>query len=464
MNSDQRNGLEQRFEELARAGLTRRQALTLASTALGSAGLAALLAACGGSPTTPSSGSAKPTSSGLAEPQSTVEIEYWQYHYESKINLVNKLIPQFEAAHPKIKIKHVDYPYDTFRQKVQTAVQAGGGPDVLNVYYGWVPAYYLADFLRPLPEAIFPASDLKRDFFPMVSSVSFGGKYYALPTAVRTLALFWNKALLSAAGASAPPATWEEMVDVALKTTKRAGGKLVQAGATWDPSGQGHNWWRACLTRQNGATPISADNRKIDWTSDASLESFAWYLDLNRTHHVGEQGFYDDGANAFQTGHAALHVDGSYRVGTLVAKAPDLPWAVAPLPHHKAKASYASFWCNGITRRATGDREVAAARFVQFLASAEVMKQWTPAVGELPARVALAKDPQFTADPRLSAFVVQLEDAYADFLVDESAERKAALDALDKVLLKNADPKQALTEAQAIVQKQFDDYWSQIKK
>jgi len=35
---------------------------------------------------------------------------------------------------------------------------------------------------------------------------------------------------------------------------------------------------------------------------------------------------------------------------------------------------------------------------------------------------------------------------------------------LDKVLLKNADPKQALTEAQAIVQKGFDDYWSQVKK
>lgn len=105
------------------------------------------------------------------------------------------LIPRFQEQNPMITVKHVTHPYDAFRQQVQAAVQAGQGPDVLNVFYGWAPAYYLADFLKPMPEAVFPTATVEEEFFPMLSSVRFEDQYYAIPTAVRTLGLFWNQDL-----------------------------------------------------------------------------------------------------------------------------------------------------------------------------------------------------------------------------------------------------------------------------
>lgn len=498
MKSRDYDDLLYRIDVLRRKGLSRRQIIRLAGMAVSGSALAAIVAACGGgsgdeSSTTPtSSGSGGSSGSGSSsgssstpgatggspaaggssgtsgsvsdwQPENEVEIEYWQYAYESKVKLVDELIPKFQEQNPKIKVKHITHPYDAFRQQVQAAVQAGQGPDVLNVFYGWVPAYYLANFLKPMPADFFPPDQVQKDFFPMLSSVQFDGQYYAIPTAVRTLGLFYNKDLLAQAGFDKPPANWDELVEVAVATTKRAGdGALEQAGMTWDPDGQGHSWWRSCLTRQNGQQPISDDNTQIFWTEPAALEAFVWYLDLNRTHKTGEMGFYEDGATAFQTGHAALHIDGSYRVGTYESNAPDLPYGVAVLPERKDRASYASFWCNTITRNAEGDKEKAAAKFIQFLSTPEVMLEWTERIGELPARPEAAQDPKLMENEKLAGFLQQLDYSYADFFVDESKTRQAVLDALDRVLLQNADPEESLAQAEQEVQQTLDDFWAKI--
>lgn len=39
-----------------------------------------------------------------------VTIEYWQYYYESKVKLIDELIPVFEAQNPGIKVKHITFP------------------------------------------------------------------------------------------------------------------------------------------------------------------------------------------------------------------------------------------------------------------------------------------------------------------------------------------------------------------
>jgi multiple sugar transport system substrate-binding protein len=178
---------------------------------------------------------------------------------------------------------------------------------------------------------------------------------------------------------------------------------------------------------------------------------------------VTQNGFETDGATAFQNGHAALHVDGSYRIGTYTANAPDLPYGIVPLPSHKDKASFASFWCNAITRNAgEGDKMIAAAKFIDFMASPDVMRRWTPKVGELPARQAVAQEEAFAKDEKLGAFIEQLPYSYATFFVNEAANRQAVMDAMDAVLLQNEDPKKAVETAQATCQQILDDYWANV--
>lgn len=391
-----------------------------------------------------------------------VEIEYWQYEFAAKTELVNTLIPEFEAANPGIKVKHVNFPYDDFRQQVAAAVQAGEGPDVLNVYFGWVPAYVQQQFLVPLNQEYFPHDKIESDFFPTVMAAKVKDEYYALPTAVRTLALFCNMDILEEVGME-PPTTWEEAVEVAKATVIKDGDKFERVGMTYDLAGQGHNWWREALIRQAGGMPTTEDNRTLQWTTPEAIEAFNYVTAFLVEHGVTQNGFQTDGQTAFASGLAALHVDGSFRVGTYKSSAPDLNYKIVPLPGHKEKASFASFWCNTITRNAAeGDKAIAAAKWIDFLASADVMKQWTPAVGELPARVSLAEDPALMEDEKVAPFVESLAFSYATFMVNEADLRQAVLDAFDGVVLTGMDPEIALQEAQDKIQTQLDEYWASI--
>ncbi|MEI2736183.1 MAG: hypothetical protein V9G24_16265 [Rhodoblastus sp.] len=53
-------------------------------------------------------------------------------------------------------------------------------------------------YIVPLPEDAFPPDMVKSEFSPMVQASFQDGKLYTLPTAVRTLALFYNKDLMTA--------------------------------------------------------------------------------------------------------------------------------------------------------------------------------------------------------------------------------------------------------------------------
>jgi len=402
-------------------------------------------------------------------PAGPVEIEYWQYFYESKKNLVDQLIVDFEKENPNIKVIHTTFPYEQYNEKVAASIPAGRGPDVINLYYGWLPKYIDSGYLIPLPEKDFPAASIEQEFVPMVQAAKIDGKYWALPTAVRALAIFYNKDLWKAAGLDPdkPPKTLDELVEAAKKLTKRdAAGKMTVAGWRIDLANQDHHFYREVLIRAFGGTPQSADHKKILWTaSQAGYDAWQFLVDLTVKHKVSDPTIGQDGPTAWLAQQAAMMVSGSFYLGTAKSKA-SFSWGVFPIPAGpKGQFSFGSFWTHGITSKAAKDpaKLAASVKFLKYLTSAATMRRWTPAIGELPARVELLKDPAFTADPLLAPFIQSLPFAYATYFVDESADRKALIDAYDKVILKGEDPKKALDAAVAEVQKLFDNYWATKK-
>ncbi|MGE5623807.1 MAG: extracellular solute-binding protein [Methanocella sp.] len=395
-----------------------------------------------------------------------VTIEYWQYYYESKVKLVDELIKQFEKQNPDIKVEHKTFPYEQFNQKVAIAVPAGTGPDVVNLYYGWVPKYVEAGYLLPLPADAFPVKTIENDFLPMVDAVKLDGKYWGLPTAVRALALFWNKGLFKEAGLdpNKPPKTWDELQQYAVRLTKRdKNGQLLQEGYAWNADGQDLHVFTQVLLRQWGVTPFSPDNKKVLWNAKSGgYDAFRWWTDLAVKHKVGEPTFGGDYRTAFISGKAAMMIDGSFAIGTLKSKAKDIDWAVTTLPVREAggvKANFGSFWLHGLTVNAKGEKREAAIKFLKFLTSKEVMKRWLTEVGELPARQELADDADLLKDPIYGPFIAGLKYAYSTFFVDETSERQAIIDATNEVLLKGTDPKVALDRLVQGEQKIRDAYF-----
>ncbi len=395
-----------------------------------------------------------------------VTIEYWQYEFPAKVELMDTLIQEFESEHPDIKVKQTNFPYDQYNQKVATLVPAGKGPDVINLYYGWLPKYVQSGYLQPLPETAFP--DIADRFFPFVETARLNGNYYALPTGVRTLGLFYNKDLFAKAGLDPekPPTTWKELVaDAKALTETDKNGQFVIEGFAWEPGSQLHHWFRDGLLYQAGGKDTSEDRRQILWNeSPAGLEAFTYLVDFATKHKVGINGFYTDDANAFKTGYAAINVDGSYRLGSIKKDAPNLNFAVAPLPAYKGKSTQASFWANAIPANVTGEKLEAATTFLQFLISKGVQEQWVEKVGELPAQKEVALQDKYVNDPLLGPFISQLNDANAHFFIDETQERTLFVNAVDEVLLNGVSEEQAFQDLVAKTQKLYDDYWAKQDK
>ncbi len=397
----------------------------------------------------------------IAGQAADVTITYWQYFYQSKVDLMNDLIQQFEARNPGIKVEQVTFPYESYQQKVAAAVPAGEGPDVINLYYGWLPLWVKSGYIQALPDFNFSSRYLAKTFYPFVAqSVSFGGKNYSVPTAVRTLALIYNKKLFRDAGLdpNAPPRTLDELLTDARRLSKYdTQGNLVQAGLLMQPSGQGHVWIREVLFRQFGATPYSADGRTVTYNSQAGIQAFQWYTDRITKDKVGYPNFSTDDPTAFTAQKAAMNIDGSFRIATLNA-VKNLEWGAAELPTYKGiKSNFASFWTNAIVNGVTGAKLDAAVKFLTFLTSPEVQEQWLQKVGELPATPSLSD--KFKNDPVISVFLKGLAYAHATSYVDEAGQRAILDDAVDEVNLKKADPAAVLKAAAVKEQKLIDDFW-----
>ena len=402
--------------------------------------------------------------------QQPVAITYWQYFFESKVKLVDELIKQFESQNPGIQVVHENFPYDAYNQKVASAVSAGQGPDVINLFYGWVPLYVDSGYLQPLPADVFPAAEIERDFVPMIKNSKFDGKYWALPTAVRSLALFYNSDLLRAADIGRAPVTWDEFVTAAQRTTVRdAAGRTTVEGFGAAPNGQDHQLIREVLFRQWGAAPYSPDGRRVTYATPQGAAALKWYTDLLTQSKVGVIDFFPGGngyRDAFVAGRAAMIVDGSFAIASIRANM-KATWGVATLPKRTLggeASNFGSYWVHGLTTRAQGARRDAAIKFLKFLTSEAVQRLWLQRVGELPASRKLVGDPVLAADPVYGPFIQGLAYSRATLFVNETAQREVLVDAVNEVVINNKSPEQALAGAAMREQKILDEFWTKRPK
>ncbi len=392
-----------------------------------------------------------------------VEISYWQYYFKERVVAMDELIAQFQKANPGIIVRQTTFPYAQYRTKIAAAAPAGQGPDLFQLYYGWLRDYRRAGLLQPLATDMFPVAEIDRDFFPIVQMMKNGNAYWAIPTAVRTMGLFYNKRLLAGAlpAPAAPPGTLDHFVAEAKAVTRRdAHGNLLIAGTTIGLPSQDSHWWREVLVRQFGGTPYADNYRKVTYGDAAGAAALQWYTDLQKKDRVAEAGFMTAPAAAFRAGRVGLHVNASFLLGALQATH-GLDWGGAELPARNGiHANYSSYWANALAAGRTGAKRTAALKFLQFLTTDSAMALWLSRTGELPARQKAGLAPAVLANPLYGAFAKGLKTAVATDFVNEDAQRAVFIAMLNRVLLQNQNPLASVQEAAVAEQRIIDRYYA----
>jgi multiple sugar transport system substrate-binding protein len=128
---------------------------------------------------------------------------------------IDQIARDFEAQNPNIKIVMEYVGYDAIHDKITTGMAAKPPAyDASMIDVIWPDEFIKAGYLLDVTSRITP--DMKSGIFPSAwNGVTRNGKVYGMPWLMDTKYFMYNQDILTQAGFSAAPKTWEELIDQA---------------------------------------------------------------------------------------------------------------------------------------------------------------------------------------------------------------------------------------------------------
>jgi ABC-type glycerol-3-phosphate transport system substrate-binding protein len=314
----------------------------------------------------------------------------------------------FEAAHPGLRVDYERYP--SVIEKYLAWHLLGQGADVMRVGIDHYPTLVARGALAPIdaflddPELGLDANE-RGDFVPAIwDALEIGGHRYALPADNAQYGLYYNPALFHAWNAAHPDDplelpgpgwTWEHLREVARKLTVRdEAGRIVQYGVDFDL----WPWPFMAFFAQAGGELWNEDGTRTGIDSPAGAEALDLIVEL--LPHAGtlRGGDLRDSASGpdklFAEGRTAVLLDGSWRAPALELLAPDLDFAIAPLPRHRRAAIVTGSVLWAISAHSPRKREAWA--MIRWMTGPEQsLRYWDALRVAPPARVSVVRSPAF---------------------------------------------------------------------
>lgn len=275
------------------------------------------------------------------------------------------VLADFQKTHPNINVVYQKQVLSQYRERLQARLGTADGPDIFLIHNTWVPMLKnsTAGDLSPVPSSVMSAGDVEKTFYPTVKSdLRLGSSYYGLPAGFDSLVLYYNEALLKAAGASAPPSTWDGLRQLAAKIAVRdaASGKLKTAGVAL---GTFENVDHAAdilglMMVQNG---VDFANPTDELAQDA-LKFFTLFVTDDKTWDPT----WPSSTSAFAAGNLGLYFAPSWRVFEIKAANPSLNFKIAPVPQLAGgQANWSTYWAWAVSAKSVN--QAPAWELVKFL-------------------------------------------------------------------------------------------------
>ncbi|WP_308917728.1 extracellular solute-binding protein [Jannaschia sp. LMIT008] len=135
-------------------------------------------------------------------------------------------------------VEYQQVSYGEYLQTVLTGRIGGTQPDIYHLYSIWGAQMADNGVLAEPPAAL--ADFIRAEYGTTADAATIDGTLYGVPTEVSVYMLVSNMALLRDAGYDAPPATWDELREIAEAiTTRNDQGRVETAGFAFAESSSG---------------------------------------------------------------------------------------------------------------------------------------------------------------------------------------------------------------------------------
>lgn len=341
-----------------------------------------------------------------------VTINFW-HHYSAQSaeneTLMNVLIPAFEAENPGIKVNAVSHEWAELHDKVLVSANSQQLPDVARCDIAWLPEFEKMGILTALDEEMSDFDEVCAQLLDSaMSTAKIGEHYYALALNTNSKIVFYNTAMLEAAGVSMP-ATMDEWVEAVRKLS----GENANGQQVWGWNEPALAGWNLCplIWSFGGSLTDPAQTVATGYLNSPetvkAVETFATLVKEGALtgFNAGDIPMTD----GFGTGRYAMMLEGPWKSAELAGAYPDVAYGTAPIPAGEG-GSISVLGGEDIAMFNTANQE-AAWKFMQFMTS-EFAETEMAKCGQIPVnKAALKSDTVKNAD--YAPFIEAIQTAKA---------------------------------------------------
>ena len=271
----------------------------------------------------------------VAFAEETVTINFW-HHYSAQSaeneTLMNVLIPAFEAENPGIKVNAVSHEWAELHDKVLVSAQSNSLPDVARCDIAWLPEFQKIGILTALDEEMADFAETSAQLLDSAMSTTVvGGHNYALALNTNSKIVFYNKAMLDAAGVEVPT-TMDQWIEAITKLS----GENANGQQVWGWNEPALAGWNICpfiwsfggaLTNEDQTVATGYINGP---QTVKAVETFAELVKANAI--IGFNSGDIPMTDGFGTYRYAMMLEGPWKSAELAGAYPDVTYGTAPIP------------------------------------------------------------------------------------------------------------------------------------
>lgn len=245
----------------------------------------------------------------------TINYQTWS----AAVDLVKSHIAAFEKA-SGLSVDYANAPWAQYRDAMVTKFVGAAPMDVLWVSDSWLPEWAEAKWIAPINAYDnLMAYNSDAEAF-CTDSMTYKGEQYGLTYYTDYMGFMYDSEKLSAAGFSAPPASWDELVEQALVMKEKGIAEfpmmLAMAKESWLIE-----FMSAMVFSHGGRFTDDKGDSVMQEEKGGALSALQWVVDVVSKHKIVSPGCVEtgelNGLKAFAAGNHAFALLPKYRLAML---------------------------------------------------------------------------------------------------------------------------------------------------
>ncbi|MEO7402287.1 MAG: extracellular solute-binding protein [Burkholderiales bacterium] len=257
------------------------------------------------------------SSSVFAQSKGTLNFHGWS----AAVDQVKSHISAFEAK-TGVKVAYSTSPWAQYREGMITKLVGKAPIDVMWVSDTWLPEWAAAGWLAPIDKyaQLTQYNNTKEIDDFCVSSVTYAGKQYGLTYYSDYMAFIYDEEKLKRAGFSAPPKTWDEVVEQSIKIKQQGIAEfplmMCMAQESWQIE------YLSSLVYSFGGRYVNDNGTAaMGDPKGGAVRAMQWLVDAVHKHKVVSPGCVElgelNGLKAFTSGNHVFALMPNYRMRTI---------------------------------------------------------------------------------------------------------------------------------------------------